>query len=271
MRFNQMKLSKNSELSLSVTYHAGDRRYPRPEGCHIHKECEIYINLSGNVSFEVEGGIYGITRGSVIITRPYENHHCIYHSNAPHEHFWLLIGTEQDNDLLHLFFDRERGDSNLIQLTEEQLAKMMEVLHVFLGQAGSELDYKIAFFQMMKLLEEGTSISQSMSSYTFPEDIRYSLRYMDENLTEELDIRRLAADCHVSISTLERHFKKHLDTTPYAAFQNKRLVHSSHLLRAGHSVSEACEMSGFPDYSGYIELFRKYYGCTPLKYKKLFI
>ena len=34
--------------------------------------------------------------------------------------------------------------------------------------------------------------------------------------------------------------------------------------------AEASDMSGFPDYSSYIELFRKYYGCTPLKYKKLF-
>jgi len=56
---------------------------------HIHKECEIYLNLSGNVCFEVENHLYPISRGSVIITRPYEYHHCIYRSNARHEHFWI--------------------------------------------------------------------------------------------------------------------------------------------------------------------------------------
>lgn len=270
VHFNQLILSKNSEVSLSITYRGGEFHCSIPEESHFHKECEIYINLSGDVSFEVEGGIYGITRGSVIITRPYENHHCIYHSDAPHEHFWLLIHTENDNDLFRMFFDRKSGSSNLFQLTEEQLTAMIEVLSGFLQPAKSELEYKIAFLQMMKLLEEGVSISQTVASYTFPEDIRYSMRYMDEHLTENLDIRKLAEDCHVSVSTLERHFRKYLATAPYAAFQNKRLVRSSYLLRTGSTVSEACEMSGFPDYSSYIELFRKYYGCTPLKYKKLF-
>ena len=39
---------------------------------HIHKRCEVYINLSGDVSFAVENRLYSITRGSVIITRPSE-------------------------------------------------------------------------------------------------------------------------------------------------------------------------------------------------------
>ena len=270
MHFNLLNLSKNSEISLSINYRTGDLSPAPQENSHFHKECEIYINLTGDVSFEVEGGIYGITRGSVVITRPYENHHCIYHSDAPHECFWLLIRAEEDNDLFRLFFDRKSGMANLIQLTEAQLGAMKEVLGGFLQPAKSELDYKIAFLQMMKLLEEGVSISQTVASYTFPEDIRYSIRYMDEHLTENLDIRKLAEDCHVSVSTLERHFRKYLASTPYAVFQNKRLVRSSYLLRTGSSVSDACEKSGFPDYSSYIELFRKYYGCTPLKYKKLF-
>ena len=48
---------------------------------HIHKECEIYINLSGNVCFEVENRLYPVSRGSVIVTRPFEYHHCIYRSS----------------------------------------------------------------------------------------------------------------------------------------------------------------------------------------------
>ena len=50
---------------------------------HIHKECEIYINLSGDVSFEVENHIYPISRGSVIITRPYEYHQGGYQHRDP--------------------------------------------------------------------------------------------------------------------------------------------------------------------------------------------
>ena len=61
---------------------------------HLHSECEIYINLSGDVSFMVEEKIYPIRPGDAILTRPYEYHHCIYHSDAPHEHFWILFSAE---------------------------------------------------------------------------------------------------------------------------------------------------------------------------------
>ena len=44
---------------------------------HIHNECEIYINLSGDVSFAVENSVYPIMPGGIIITRPLEYHHCI--------------------------------------------------------------------------------------------------------------------------------------------------------------------------------------------------
>ena len=73
---------------------------------HIHDECEIYINLSGDVSFSVEGTIYPIVPGGVIITRPSEYHHCIYHSNKFHKHFWILFNPSGNDDAekYYLFF-----------------------------------------------------------------------------------------------------------------------------------------------------------------------
>lgn len=57
---------------------------------HTHEECEVYINLSGDVSFMVENHVYPIRSGSVILTRPNEFHHCIYNSDAVSQHFFLL-------------------------------------------------------------------------------------------------------------------------------------------------------------------------------------
>jgi len=42
------------------------------------------------------------------------------------------------------------------------------------------------------------------------------------------------------------------------------------LLRNGESVTDAARECGFPDYSNYIQLFRKHFGMTPGKYKKRF-
>ena len=74
---------------------------------HVHSQCEVYINLSGDVSFVVENSIYPISPGSVIITRPFEYHHCIYHKNVEHKHFWILFSSDGNEPLLDLFYNRQ--------------------------------------------------------------------------------------------------------------------------------------------------------------------
>lgn len=91
---------------------------------HIHDECEIYVNLSGDVSFSVENSVYPITKGSVIITRPYEYHRCIYHSNKLHKHFWILFNPSKNEELFDIFFKRELGKNNLLVLDSENTEEL---------------------------------------------------------------------------------------------------------------------------------------------------
>ena len=89
MQANKIRIEKIAPCDLSVSYSEISVDSPfNDEHSHIHGECEIYLNLSGDVSFEVENRLYPIKRGSVIITRPYEHHHCIYHSDLPHGHYY---------------------------------------------------------------------------------------------------------------------------------------------------------------------------------------
>ena len=62
---------------------------------HIHDTCEVYINLSGNVSFMVENSIYSIKSGDIIVIKPYEYHHCIYNDDSVHNHYWLMFSTNE--------------------------------------------------------------------------------------------------------------------------------------------------------------------------------
>ena len=64
-------------------------------GLHTHSEFELYINLSGDVSFLVENNLYDLKHGDVIIARPGEYHHCVYRSDAPHKLFWILFDCQK--------------------------------------------------------------------------------------------------------------------------------------------------------------------------------
>ena len=71
---------------------------------HVHDCCEIYINISGNVSFMVEKNIYSIKPGDVIITRPYEYHYCINHSDEKHNHICIFFSCDGCNSNWALIF-----------------------------------------------------------------------------------------------------------------------------------------------------------------------
>ena len=89
MNIQKFTMEKMSEIDFQISYAEIDAESPfNTNETHIHKECEIYVNLSGDVFFEVENHIYPVSRGSVIITRPYEYHHCVYRTNELHAHYW---------------------------------------------------------------------------------------------------------------------------------------------------------------------------------------
>ena len=96
MATNTITLGSIHEFSLELSYHNPHAFPPEKEPLsHIHTRCEIYFNLSGDVSFMVEGHTYPISSGNVIISRPLEYHHCIYHNTLEHEHFCLLFSCAE--------------------------------------------------------------------------------------------------------------------------------------------------------------------------------
>jgi len=236
---------------------------------HIHKECEIYLNLSGDVAFEVENRMYPVKRGSVIITRPYEYHHCIYRSNQVHKHYWITFSADKNETFLKMFFDREKGEDNLIILEEENLDRVCVILEDMLNKDTDPLQQRIDFLQFIHILDSSKREGYIVNSPDYlPIDVSTAIQYMYDNLTENLDINEIAQKCNVSVNTLERHFKESLQMTPFATLRKLRMIRSLDYLRKGYSVADAASFSGFPDYSNFIQLFRKQFGMTPFQYKK---
>ena len=244
----------------------------RTNDSHVHPECEIYINLSGDVSFMVEKRIYPITPGSIVVTRPYEYHHCIYHTDKPHRHFWILFSLPGESDsmrnsLFSKFFNRPLGSSNLLTLPKASQDELISLCHA-MTEDDLTLPQKYAgFFTLIKLIEEASAIADQTLKY--PHEVDTALAFIDKNFKNSaVSVADVASSAGVSINTLERHFRSILSISPGSYLKKKRLAHAAELLFLGKTVSEACEESGFSDYSHFIALFKASYGITPLKYKK---
>jgi AraC-like DNA-binding protein len=238
---------------------------------HVHPECEIYINLSGDVSFMVEKHIYPISYGSIVVTRPYEYHHCVYHSDEHHKHFWILFSlptenSEIKNSLLGKFFSRRLGMNNLLKLQKNNEDELISLCHKLAGGNISAAEKYSGFYRLLDLIDKAFVASEKKSNH--PAEIDTALSFIDRNYQNSITIKDIADHAGVSVNTLERHFRKSLSISPNNYLKKKRLARAAELLFRGKTVSEACEESGFSDYSHFIALFKSSYGTTPLKYKK---
>lgn len=236
---------------------------------HVHDACEIYINLSGDVSFMVEKHIYPISPGSVILTRPDEFHHCIYNSDqGVHKHFWILFTCEGNEKIFPRFFQREAGCENLSLLTPDALSRARDICMGLIAEKKILARYAF-FFQLLQLLEQGAFPREQPGENMLPNDVRIALDYIYENLSYPIAMADVAAAAHVSLNTLERHFLSVIQVSPSEFIRQRRLSKAQELLRSGAAVNEACQACGFSDCSHFIVLFKKQFGMTPLQYKKI--
>ncbi len=235
---------------------------------HVHPEYEIYVNLSGDVSFMVGNRIYPILPGAVIISRPYEYHHCIYHSDRLHRHIWMLFTPPAFNDggnLLWRLSEKLDKHGNLLYLAEEQSAEFISICKKFSEGTPGEAEKYADFFRMICLIE-GASVGKTEEPQV-TDDVDDVLNYINANFTDDITVRQLADMAHISVNTLERKFRKKIGMPPMTYIKKKRLARAAELLFCGKSVIDACLQSGFSDYSHFIALFKSAYGTTPLKYR----
>ncbi len=96
-----------------------------------------------------------------------------------------------------------------------------------------------------------------------------AVAYIDQNLTEELSVRDLAASCYVSADHLTRLFKKKFGLSVSEYIQEKRIRLAGELLRKeSMTISMVANSVGIGNYSYFTEQFKKYFGVTPREYQK---
>lgn len=242
------------------------------EASHIHDVCEVYVNITGDISFVVENSVYPVSKGDIIITCPNEFHHCIANSECSHEHFCLwLDGKFARENLLTAFFDRTRGEKNLISMPPHDKDKLIECLYDLdkaLKKPRSVSAPAAALFAIIDLINENRECTRP--SEKLPPEFGQILEYIDKHYAEDCSVSVLSKKFFISRSTLNRRFNRYLNMSPAEYVETRRLAVSKTLLEEGLSVQSTCMKCGFSDYSHFIAVFGKRFGITPYRYSKQF-
>ena len=253
-----------SDCTLNIEYNETERKNHSYEiDLHTHKNLEIYINLSGDISFLVENRLYPMTRGDIIIARPGELHHCVYKSDSLHRFFWLLIDI--DNPILDFF---KNNNANFISPSKEIREEIIDCCFNLVKE-NSSLETTYMYFRFMSLIKESIN-SNSEKDNNIPQDLKNILNYIDSHLSENLQIKSISKALYLSNSTIERRFSEYLNIKPTEFIRKRKMVLAVEQLRNGETVLNTALSCGYTDNSHFIKLFKEYYGITPYKFKKTF-
>ncbi|MFI0396936.1 helix-turn-helix domain-containing protein [Paracoccus jiaweipingae] len=93
--------------------------------------------------------------------------------------------------------------------------------------------------------------------------------YIEEHLSEPLDLARLAGTLSMTPCLFARHFKASFGVPPYAYVMDRRLTQAQALLRRpAVPIKQIAADCGFADQAHLTRLFRREYGVPPAQYRQ---
>src|SRR3989304_815484 len=94
--------------------------------------------------------------------------------------------------------------------------------------------------------------------------------YLEEHLTQDLDMTAVARAAALSPFYLTRIFKQRFGVPPYRYLIGLRITYASELLRTPSlSVTQICHRSGFNSLSHFITTVRRHMGMSPSQYRRM--
>lgn len=249
---------------------------------HTHPFYEVFFYLSGKVTYDIEGKIYRLRPGDIVLVNNKELHRTCMEPGETYERYVLWIDPEFirqisiGTDLAMCFEYSARKKYNLLRPGAETYMIIKNIFSrleksYFSGNYGSEVLRRSHLAELLVYLNRAF-LEQKDEDIEI--DIEYNrkinsmIRYINENLHEDLSLESLAAMFYMSKYHLLREFKRNTGYTIHQYIQKKRLIMASMLLKDNMKVTEVSIKCGFSDYSNFIRAFRNEFGYPPKRYVK---
>ncbi len=258
---------------------------------HIHDEemslemqltdCyQIYFSILGDKQFIIDEKAYMVNQGDLYIINQYEPYHVMHHPKKLHESYVLMIHPDfikslssSETDLDYCFHGKTNGFDNRISLSFEHQSAILESIKkiVSCDGYGHDLIEKAAFIELLVLinsivqepLETDTSRNGTGNS-----QVNSMMSLINKNIKSTVSIAYLSQEFYISESYVCRVFKSTCGTTINKYMTARKISIAKALLAEGYGVREACEESGFTDYSNFLKAFTKLVGISPKKYSQ---
>ena len=248
---------------------------------HMHNSHEIYLLIDGRIQYFVENACYDMTPKSLILFSNREIHKAINNTNQAFTRLVIHVNPAfirpyctPSTNLLGCFH-REPATGNLVLLSEEEyeyLVSMAKSLHEAIKNRctyGSDLTAMTTLIQILILINKAWQKTSSAKTAPKPHRAQAIMSYIDKNLTAPMTLDSISQALSLDKYYISHLFKSETESSIFQYIVVKRVALAKELLSQGYTVSEACHLSGFHDYSNFIRTFRQTTGYTPGQFKRL--
>ncbi|MBQ2676272.1 MAG: helix-turn-helix domain-containing protein [Clostridia bacterium] len=242
---------------------------------HYHDFYEVFCFVDGEVDYWVEGSVYHLKPGDILLINPTELHKPLPRSDdSKYERIVLWINKSYISTLaegmLETCFDSKLASyKKILRPNSAEKSELFSLLSSFIREYYSE-DFGNSACTLGILLQVMTLINRiSLKSGGSSEKYRTStliadvLAYIGEHYSEDLSLESVAKHFFVSKYYLSHEFSKAVGTGLYRYIMLKRLNIAHDMLMSGMSPGQVSHLCGFKDYTVFFRAFKAEYGISP--------
>ncbi|MBE6799088.1 MAG: helix-turn-helix domain-containing protein [Ruminococcaceae bacterium] len=243
---------------------------------HYHDFYEIYFFIDGDVDYWIDGSLYHLVPGDILLINPTELHKPVPKSESDkYERIVLWINKTYlsgiEKGIFECCFDCKNPNySKVLRLSSENKNSLFSLAHELCKEYyGKEFASDICAYsillQLLTLINRFSRSDETVSNekYSTPTLISEILAYINDHYYEKLSLDSLAAHFFINKYYLSHEFKNSVNTSLYRYITLKRLNAAYSLLCEGHPANEVSIMCGFGDYTGFFRAFKAEYGISP--------
>ena len=239
---------------------------------HYHDFHKIVVFLSGKVTYHIEGKAYHLKPRDILLVSQGDIHKPEIDFSVPYERFIIWIRKDIAKSRLNSCFQKANDRSfNLVRLDSDLQEQLRELL-LKLEQAskgkkfGDDLLCESLFTQFMVYINRiflKETYTADQKSYSSDSQVEQLLKYINQNLSQDLSIDTLSEKFFFSKYHMMRKFREETGYTIHNYISSKRVLLARSLISQETPVLKAAQQSGFRDYTTFIRAYKKQFGTTP--------
>jgi AraC-like DNA-binding protein len=278
-------LSSLNSLGSKLHYHhtlTSSKEASYIYGPESHSQLEILYLLSDGIEYVIDGEHYTVNRGDAIVVLPHEIHSIVIKDNLNYERMVFMIDLDSicklisdKYELIGLFAPQVKGKRVLPRKVVEQ-SRLKELFISISKQDASEIHYGLTSASKMIeiLIELDKLLSSNEVEFIHPDSIDSLtiavIKYLNEHISDTLNLSDIAKKFFVSKSTLCHKFKKSMNMTLNEYYTIKKIKYAEELIKNGVSANEASFKLGYNNYLTFYYNYKRITGKSPSqsKYEK---